>query len=99
LGALVVVELIPKRQPVPFLYTNALTTHVKLLGCAAQSGVVLLDEVPSDLILGDLGLRSSGGGGVGGGSGCLVVVLRGVCVVGLLLVETVLGRVAAVGHR
>jgi hypothetical protein len=81
------------------LYANASTTYVKLLGCAAQSGVVLLDKVPSDLIFRDLGLRSSGRGGVGGGSGCLVVVLRGVGVVGLLLVETMLGRVAAVGHR
>lgn len=41
---------------------------MKLLGVLAQGGVVLLDEVPADLILGQglvLALGSSGGSGVG----------------------------------
>lgn len=44
---------------------------MKLLGVLAQSGVVLLDEVPADLILGQgLVLVLGSGGSSGGGLGC-----------------------------
>lgn len=85
-------------KPQVHISTKHRATHVELLGCAAEGGVVLLDKVPTDLVLGDLRLRVGGGRGWGGRGCCgccLGVGLRGV----LLLVEVLLGRVGAVdGH-
>ncbi len=62
---------------------------MKLLGRLAQSGVVLLDEVPANLILGQVAVSRGVGGGVNraGGRG----VLLGRDLVLLLLNEAAVG--------
>ena len=63
-------------------------TYVDLLGTAAEGGIVLLDEVPTNLILGDVGGRVVGLGGcgrVGGGvagSGVATLLYRTIAVLG-----------------
>lgn len=56
-------------------------TYVKLVGILAQGCVVLLDEVPANLVLGQIVGRSGGGGGVGAfrrrrRRGVLLVVIK-----------------------
>lgn len=64
-------------------------TYVKLLGRLAQGGVVLLNEVPTDLILTEVGVRSRRGGGISGSSDGRLI---GIALVLFLRREVSVGR-------
>lgn len=67
----------------------AYITYVDLLRGLAQSRVVLLDEVPADLVVGELGIVLRSGGVVNAGR-CCWVTLEGALVL-LLLTKASVG--------
>lgn len=69
----------------------------------AQGGVILLDKVPSNLILGQVAVASGGGDrGIGSGSGSSRSGggSRGSCLmlVGMFLVQILMGEITVGGH-
>lgn len=76
-------------------YQETKETYVELLRRLAQGGVVLLNEVPANLILGQVAVGRGGGcsGAIGGGSGgsCLLLV-------GRFFELVLLGEVTVGGH-
>jgi len=65
-------------------------TYVKLLWRLAQRGVVLLDKVPANLVLGEIIARGASGSGVSRNRGCCVLLTS--TLVLLLLGEGAVGR-------
>lgn len=75
----------------PWARLGCRDTYVKLLGGLAQGGVVLLDKVPANLILGKIAVARCGTGGLGGGRGGRVRV-------GGALVLLLVGKVTVRRH-